>query len=116
MDAVKFLKEWGRMCDSFEGCQGCGLSDIFGTTEGTCWVAAHPKEAVDMVEAIEKWSNEHPIKTNAQKFEELFDCKCDRRTCPPILIDCLKIECTECLKWWDKEYIEPYKETEPCEK
>ena len=61
MDAVKFLKERVRMCDSFDGCDGCPLQNECLDTE---------IEA--MVSAVEQWSKSHPQKTIMQDFFEKF--------------------------------------------
>lgn len=57
MDAIKFLKEKKRMCDSYINCDGCGFGKVpkCNHTEDD-----NPKKAVAIVE---KWSKEHPIKT-----------------------------------------------------
>lgn len=67
MDAVNFIKEKNRMCDSISRCDMC---DLHGRTT-TCreFVRDYPEEAVKIVE---KWGNEHPVMTNGAKFEEVF--------------------------------------------
>lgn len=79
MDAVKFLKEKDRMCNSFNN--GCRIKDhpdcvceIRAKTEKTqeaCAVYAlkHPAEIVAIVE---KWAKEHPRKTRQSEFLKLF--------------------------------------------
>lgn len=82
MDAVKFLKELERMCDSFGG--GCSEDceiyklrvqnkrpDIIANYIPACdfIVRGNPEECVPIVE---KWSAEHPKKTRLQDFLEKF--------------------------------------------
>lgn len=61
MDAIKFLKERVRMCNSFDGCDNCPLQNECLDTE---------IEA--MVNAVEQWSKSHPQKTMMQDFFEKF--------------------------------------------
>lgn len=61
MDAIKFLKERVRMCNSFDGCDNCPLQNECLDTE---------IEA--MVNAVEQWSHNHPQKTMIQDFFEKF--------------------------------------------
>ena len=71
MDAVKFLEEKVRMCQSVKQCYDCPL-DSSKTNISICCqdlLTDYPKEAV---EAVEKWSNEHPMVTNGAKFVEVF--------------------------------------------
>ena len=105
MDAVEYLKERARMCKSYGYiCAECPLIN------GKC-VAGNPEE---IVSAVEKWSREHPVMTNAMKFEEVFGEKPangkGERLCPPIAFrkskDC-SCECSECDQWWDEPYKEP---------
>lgn len=65
MDALEFLKEWGRMCDSYKYCDGCPLADdkcIIGS--------ASDKDRKEIVTAIEQWLKEHPRKTRQSVFLE----------------------------------------------
>lgn len=71
MEAIDYLKESNRMCESFENCHECPLNMASRKYEETCrfMTKTHPAE---VVEVIEQWSKEHPIITNAQKFKEVF--------------------------------------------
>lgn len=67
MDAVKYLKERNRMCDSYTNmCDGCGFGKVpkCNRTEED-----NPEKAVDIVE---RWSAEHPIKTRQSEFLKMF--------------------------------------------
>lgn len=66
MDALEFLKERNRLCDSYKGCVGCpfGAADCVVrdmTSEHTC---------KRIVAAVEQWSKEHPRKTRQSVFLE----------------------------------------------
>lgn len=68
MDALEFLRERKRLCDSYKGCVGCpfgpaGCVVRDMTSENTC------KRIVD---AVEKWSVEHPLKTRQSVFLEQY--------------------------------------------
>ena len=66
MDAVEFIKAQNRMCSHYNGCDGCPLE------EGGCGITKHPEEAV---EKVEEWIKTHPLKTNADKIEEITGTK-----------------------------------------
>ena len=54
------------MCKSYTSCTGCVL-------EHKCPTTSMETEAPDkLVEIIEKWSKEHPIKTRQDKFLEQY--------------------------------------------
>lgn len=70
MDAVKFLKEYNRMCNSYgHDCGECGIDKMRNGNGCTGIIHAHPEEAVSIVE---KWSAEHPIKTRQSEFLKVF--------------------------------------------
>lgn len=61
MDAVKFLAEYNRMCNTYDDCVGCPMHD-----KPFC----HPhdmttnREQRKLVDAVERWSCSHSIVTN----------------------------------------------------
>ena len=66
MDAVKFVKTLGRMCNA--ECIRCEFWKRKSSGEScTSWQKNHPEEAVAIVE---KWAAEHPIKTRQSVFLE----------------------------------------------
>ena len=69
MDAVKFIKEYERMCSSIQECNECPLDFLY--REGICSLVPvkYPERAVS---AVEKWSAEHPAKTLQSKLLEVF--------------------------------------------
>ena len=68
MDALEFLKESGRMCDSHRWCKGCPLED------GKCVVSdvAPDEDYKRIIAAVERWSKEHPRKTRQSVFLEQY--------------------------------------------
>lgn len=95
MDAVLFGKEFNRMCNYFTGsCYGCGVLDIEGNS---CFeiFKVHPEE---VVEIVEKWSKEHPAKTNADKFKEVFGMT---------VWESIDKGHGDWSSWWDAPYIAP---------
>ena len=60
-------KNFKRMCDSYEVCEGCPL-----TNDGSICsrlIIEHPKIAEH---TIMQWAAGHPIMTNGMKFREVF--------------------------------------------
>ena len=115
MDAVKFVKTLGRMCNC--ECCNCEFRKRLSVFE-TCAARrkTHPDEAVAIVE---KWAKEHPVKTRQSEFLKMFPdapiypdtglvrvspCQVDRALCGncPTGIDCI-----ECRKaFWEAEVEE----------
>lgn len=67
MDAIKYLQERERMMKARKCPIGCQ-----GEKCGTCVLWHNGFSFQESVECVEKWSKENPIKTNAQKFQEVF--------------------------------------------
>lgn len=118
MDAVMYLKELERMCDSCEDCEGCGIKERVGWKKAC--IGFDNKNPETAVAIVEKWSNAHPIRTNAvyvaEKLRELgytVDIDELRVKCPPHesgwytshknTKPCGTMPCDECRRWWDKE-------------
>ena len=72
MDAVKFVKEKHRMCNTRNMCLGCEIRkrytarNVSGCDE---YEECYPEEVVSIVE---EWSIAHPIVTNGDKLQEVF--------------------------------------------
>ena len=93
MEAIEFLEEAQRMCKSYADCKGCPLeSSACGFIR--CAVDYSDADIRCAIKVVEQWSKEHPIITNAKKFEEVFDISGYR------LI-------TQSADWWDEPYKEP---------
>lgn len=68
MDAVKFVKTLGRMCNV--ECINCEIwKRRSGGESCAVWQKNHPEEAVAIAE---KWAAEHPIKTRQSVFLEQY--------------------------------------------
>lgn len=67
MDAVNFLKEFKRMCQSYQRCAICPLND----TE-YCVMLPFYDIGEDIVRIVEQWSKDHPQKTRLQDFLEKY--------------------------------------------
>ena len=57
-------KKGASLCVSVS-CHKCPLYNI-------CNESSTITAAIDIIEAVEQWGKEHPIKTNADKFKEVF--------------------------------------------
>lgn len=72
MDAVKFLKEAERKCLNTE-CSECELKDVHNVVPCKfSSVCMELKEPEKLVEIIEKWAAEHPVKTRQSEFLKMF--------------------------------------------
>ena len=75
MDAIKFCKEFRRMCSANTGsCLACPLLDWRYSNSCSCTDMTKVSEELmkERIEIVEKWSKEHPVKTLAQDFFEKF--------------------------------------------
>ena len=107
---VEFLKDYQRMCRSYKNCiDGCPLheKECFGAS----LIVFENNSFNEMVDAVEQWSKERPVVTNAMKFEEVFGRPPKSLSgdwyCPPIVTEpCIGVDCKMCRRWWE----EPYKE------
>ena len=69
MDAIKFIEERRRMCNSYRYCAACpgrGDSEYCGLNVDSGTIAE------EQVTIIEKWSAEHPRKTKQSVFLEQY--------------------------------------------
>lgn len=104
MDAVKYLKERNRMCDTFDLlCSGCPLGNSVEDCDDL--QRERPEKAVEMVE---KWSKENPEKTILQDFLEKYPNAqlCDDGTpnvCPKDLgISNMCVSLNDCHDCWNR--------------
>lgn len=68
---VNFLREYKRMCDSYEHCCQCAFNEPVRSEGISCnmYCKEHPKIAVENVQA---WSDEHPQKTRLDDLKEKY--------------------------------------------
>ena len=60
MDAVEFLKQFGRLCNNYLCGDNCPLIDICDDESDDSYVRK--------VQIVEKWAKEHPVKTRQSEF------------------------------------------------
>lgn len=112
MDAVKFLKEWNRMC-LHTGCHDCQIKKEVRNDLFCLWIAL--KQPKDVVSTVEKWSAKHPIKTRESEFLKMFPNarlnECGSIAICPRIVDasfdsqeCERKNCPKCEKdYWGAE-------------
>ena len=130
MEFKEFVKQKKRMCK--ENCRESGTKLLCNKEcpmhkskheliycDGFCMTYPDESEKI-----VEKWAKEHPVVTNADKYIEVLKnifggAKLNKkqvRMCVKAVVglnvDCNTTHCSECMKWWDKEYEEPVKEKE----
>lgn len=114
MDAVKFVKTLGRMCDA--ECIKCEFWKRRSRWEScNSWQKKHPEEAVAIVE---QWAAEHPAKTRQSEFLKLFPGADVGETDGCLTLnpcnvyekmrkECGRLKCSECRKaFWSAEVEE----------
>ena len=110
MDAVKFVKEYLRMCTKFDVCEDC---PIYKTDFCTVPAKERSQEsAEEIVELVEKWSAAHSRKTRQSVFLEQYpeasigdngalaidSCKVEKT------IKCNGMDCSKCRReFWSQE-------------
>ena len=73
MDAVKFVDAYIRMCSQGWDCEDCPLSQ----SDDVDFCSSPPKKrsresAEKVVQIVEQWAKEHPVKTRQSEFLNLF--------------------------------------------
>lgn len=113
MDAVEFLRDFRRMCNSYGNtCDNCKLDgDECSFSDCGC---DHEK----VIRVVEEWAKEHPVKTRLSEFVKLFPNESvQEEGCPSLCtkffdstVRCKDSEgCLECRK---KFWLTPIKEEE----
>lgn len=111
MDALEFLKEFNRMCESYSNCTGCPRKE----KTCDCLDIHSDSEMKILIATIEQWSKENPHKTRQSVFlEQYSNCMMDDNgvveICPRNVdkmyvcdLKCLG-GCTDCRKdFWMQE-------------
>ena len=84
MDAVKFVKEYLRMCTKVDECEDC---PVYKTDFCTVPAKERSQEsAEEIVELVEEWSAAHQRKTRQSVF--LGNYPCARIDSQSVLYDC----------------------------
>lgn len=68
MDALEFLKERKRMCNSYCHCEGCPLEEVICALDQTDSVGDYGI----VIATVEQWSKEHSGKTRQSVFLEQY--------------------------------------------
>lgn len=109
MDAVKFIEERNRMCNSYEKCSDCslylthcgGLRDldverVVGAVEE--WSVAHPRKTRQSV-FLEQYPN---AKVNDKGTIEIWPCNVEKNM--QNVIYCNSLSCADCRReFWMQE-------------
>lgn len=90
MDALEFIKEAKRMCESYEACEACPANaDGFDD----CRIDhMHDIDAENAVNIVEKWTKEHPTR-NSEFLKHYPNVRVRKNGIVEI-----------CPKWIDKKY------------
>lgn len=68
MDAVEFLKQFNRMCEAYDEdgfCKNCPAYEY------NCCANFNGQEN-DVVQIVEQWTKEHPVKTRQSEFLKMY--------------------------------------------
>lgn len=68
MDAVEFCKELSRLCSNHE----CSKCPIRMSQNFNCTIKSKGDNAESVVEIVEQWAKEHPIRTRQSEFLRMF--------------------------------------------
>ena len=114
MDAVKFVKEYLRMCTKVDECEDCPVHKT-----DFCTVPAKERSqdsAEEIVELVEEWSAAHPRKTRQSVFLEqypnarvaaegivnIWPCEVEKNM--QNVIYCNSLSCADCRReFWTQE-------------
>lgn len=66
---LNFKKEYKRMCKTFDDCKGCPFDN---DDDIVCEYRSFEDITQDHVNAVQKWSDEHPQKTILEDFLEKY--------------------------------------------
>lgn len=112
------IRMWDSLRDRYKGencCAGVTCTDC-PCHNGICDNGSIMSNAYEAIDLVENWAKEHPIKTNSQKFEEVFGFKPFTNNCINGEVKCDKCECYDygvCdahNRFWNAEYNEKTKE------
>ena len=69
MDALKFLEECARMCDSFEECSSCPAQG-----QNSCYITGvlDSRNKEQLVAIVEKWAKENPVEPRQGELPDAF--------------------------------------------
>ena len=119
-DSTFLLDDTKKPCKGVH-CVDCPIFEETNITSDKCMINnLSIFDAFDIIEAVEKWGEEHPIITNGQKYKEAWGVEPRNESgalcCPKYmgllkdLSECYPFsgECGACKeKFWSSEYKEP---------
>ena len=79
MDAVKFLKESKRICDTLH-CTACPIG-VQNNGKGCFCSIFKERFPEESVAKVEQWSKENPVKTRLSVFKEQYPVVSDEYVC-----------------------------------
>lgn len=111
MDTVEFLKTVDRLCRAEEDCSSCPLNGYACDANFKDVARYYTLESVqDMVQKVEQWTKDHPLKTRQSEFLRMFpnaNIPCDVIDIIPCNIEkemrkcCGDRNCDECKRtYW----------------
>lgn len=116
-DFVEVMKHRKTMCDALKpDCSSCGLCSDNNNHHVGCNIFIY-NYSEQAEEIIMNWAKEHPVKTNADKFKEVFGYDLAKNIgqhyCAWLKCDDCDGKCKECEcnGFWNQEYKEPKGET-----
>lgn len=99
---TEVAKEIARMCKG--GCMNCILGPVGNKYNLQCidFIAQYPNETEWL---IQDWARRHPVKTNRDKFKEMFGIDLDDASCAGFRCDG---DCDGCEHegFWNRAYKE----------
>ena len=114
MDAVKFLNERARLCNTYKDCAHCPAH-----LERCIFRQIVHGDAKQQIEVVEKWVAAHPVNTRQSVFLEQYpqadiDTRGVLAICPNRIsaehririgvAGCMRIHCAECRReFWTQE-------------
>lgn len=71
MDAVEYIKTIHRLCESQNGYSGCSGYPLLNEDD-YCSIVDARERAEDVVQIVEQWAKDHPVKTRQSEFLKMF--------------------------------------------
>jgi hypothetical protein len=107
MDALEFFNTFNRMCNTFRSCAECRIDkEVPSTCYNNINNISDLREIEKVIEIVEDWSIEHPVKTNLDVFRETFpDWETQTNLCKICEVEHKNTPCSGC-SWWNEEYKE----------
>ena len=111
-----FAREWTRMCKAYRMCADCPLKPLKTVTDAAMCSEAIKRSPVDAIAIVQKWSNEHPVKTIKDDFLEKHPNARLRNDLPLVCVKTLGYKgqdyvCpggkeADCIECWNKPLSE----------